>query len=277
MEFWVRHETVYTYDRPVRLGPHILRLCPRCDAATALVRHELCIEPEPAGRSDYLDLEGNVASRVWFLGETRSLVISSEFQAHTLRVNPYDYLPEPVPGPGICYAPPLPDRLSPWLGDDDPGPGVRTMAAALWDQSGDMADFLHRLNTHLRNHIRRRIRGTGHPMAPAETLRLGEGACRDLAVLFVAACRTRGIAARFVSGYQRGDGSHAQRHMHAWPEVYLPGGGWRGFDPTHGLAVADAHVAVASAATPGDAAPVEGGYFGQARSRLETEVHIHVE
>ncbi len=277
MEFWVRHETVYTYDRPVRLGPHVLRLRPRCDAAATLVHHELRVEPEPAGRCDCLDLEGNWISRVWFLGETRRLAIYSEFQVRTLRVNPYDYLPESAPGPGVCYADPDLTRLRPWIDAADPGPETRALAAELWDQSADMADFLHRLNAHLRNHFTRGPRETGHPLSPAETLRRRHGACRDLAVLFIAVCRTRGIAARFVSGYQEGDGDRPHRAMHAWPEVYLPGGGWRGFDPTHGLAVADGHVAVAAAAESADATPVAGGYVGEAHAALKTEVRIHVE
>jgi transglutaminase-like putative cysteine protease len=84
------------------------------------------------------------------------------------------------------------------------------------------------------------------------------GSCRDFAVLFMAACQAVGLAARFVSGYQEGDEAQEARELHAWPEVYIPGGGWRGFDPTHGLAVCDRHVPLAAAAHPANAAPVSG-------------------
>jgi transglutaminase-like putative cysteine protease len=94
-------------------------------------------------------------------------------------------------------------------------------------------------------------------------------------VLFAAACRIQGLAVRFVSGYQaRSESGGEERHMHAWPEVYLPEIGWRGFDPTHGTDVDDAHVAVAAAADPEEAAPVSGSYFGTAGSALEVEVRI---
>ena len=95
-----------------------------------------------------------------------------------------------------------------------------------------------------------------------------QGACRDFAVLFIDACRCVGLAARFVSGYQDAYRSMGKRDLHAWAEVYLPGAGWRGYDPTRGLAVADHHVAVAAAADPQNAAPVTATYRGrQRRSR----------
>ncbi|MGB7934938.1 MAG: transglutaminase-like domain-containing protein [Gammaproteobacteria bacterium] len=103
----------------------------------------------------------------------------------------------------------------------------------------------------------------GPPQPPEVTLDRGRGACRDLAVLFITMCRLQGIAARFVSGYQaRAETEHPRRYLHAWPEVYLPGGGWRGYDPGHGDAVAGA-------------APIEGSFYGAgASSSLEYELNI---
>jgi transglutaminase-like putative cysteine protease len=106
------------------------------------------------------------------------------------------------------------------------------------------------------------IREDGDPLPGEETLARGAGSCRDLAVLFMDACRARGIAARFVSGYQEGRSPQDRSDMHAWSEVYLPGGGWRGYDPTLGLAVADRHIALASAAVPQLAAPISGSFRG---------------
>ena len=101
-------------------------------------------------------------------------------------------------------------------------------------------------------------------MTAADTLRCGTGSCRDLTVLFMEVCRSQGLAARFVSGYQAGDPGQQDRELHAWPEVYLPGGGWRGFDPTLGLAVTDQHIAVACSWHPAGAAPVVGTIRGTA-------------
>jgi transglutaminase-like putative cysteine protease len=96
-------------------------------------------------------------------------------------------------------------------------------------------------------------------------------------VLFVDCCRAEGIAARFASGYQKGHERSERRHLHAWPEVYLPGAGWRGFDPTHGEAVADTHVTIAAAAHSRDTLPVSGNFLGAgAISTLDYTVEIQV-
>jgi transglutaminase-like putative cysteine protease len=276
MRFQVHHVTTYRYSRPVRLGPHWLRLCPRCDGGTELLRHELDIQPLPAGRSDAVDTEGNLVTRVWFMGEAACLTIASRFEVRTLRTDPYDYLAEPMPWDAL-YAPGLQRRLTPWINQETVAPSVLELAGELRKDRKDAREFVHGLNERLYRLIDRDIRDTGQAHAPEETLRRGRGACRDLAVLFTAVCRSQGLAARFVSGYQKGRGGRPRRYMHAWPEVYLPGGGWRGFDPTHGLAVADQHVAVAAAACPGDAAPIDGSFHGDAQSTLQAEVRIHVD
>jgi transglutaminase-like putative cysteine protease len=103
---------------------------------------------------------------------------------------------------------------------------------------------------------------------------MGEGSCRDLTVLYLAIARSQGFAGRFVSGYHVSPGTDGAHDLHAWPEIYVPGGGWRGFDPTTGLAVADLHVGVAVGALPQQAAPVSGTYVGDATSELETYVEI---
>ena len=118
-------------------------------------------------------------------------------------------------------------------------------------------------------------REEGTPRDPDATLSLQSGACRDLAVLFVECCRSVGLAARFVSGYAHIDDS-TDHEFHAWAEVYLPGGGWRGYDPTLGLAVADRHVVVAAAAHPSDAAGISGTFRGSAVATIETAVEISV-
>ena len=174
------------------------------------------------------------------------------------------------------YAPPVAAALAPYLGNDAPGMAVRSLVAQLHRASdGSPASFLAGLNQWIYREIEREIRDQGHPQSPAQTLRLRRGACRDQTVLFAALARTAGIAARFVSGYQDKSALDTERrYLHAWPEVYLPGGGWRGFDPTRGIAVAGGHVPVAASANPSDAAPVDGSYFGSARSAMEFQLEI---
>jgi hypothetical protein len=119
------------------------------------------------------------------------------------------------------------------------------------------------------------LREHGDSWTAEETLRHGEGACRDFSVLFIEACRSAGIAARFVSGYCLGDVA-SDTHMHAWAEVYLPGAGWRGFDPSRGVTTSDDHIAVAASYSPQDASPTDGSFRGEAAASMEAEILISV-
>jgi transglutaminase-like putative cysteine protease len=272
MRFQIRHVTEYTYARNVVLAPHTFRLRPREDGSQWTHRFDLRIEPEPTGRCEFLDVEGNVVTRAWFMDGGATFRVTAEMDVETLRANPFDYLPA-FDG-WEMYPPGLKRRLAPYLDAGPVGTGVTQLAQSLRRSSDEPLAFLGALNAHLHERFGREIRELGAAQTPDETLARGKGACRDLAVLFNAVCRLQGIAARFVSGYQRGEEERERRYLHAWPEVYLPGGGWRGFDPSHALAVADAHVAVAAGAEPDQAAPVDGVYYGDAAATLETYVRI---
>jgi transglutaminase-like putative cysteine protease len=139
---------------------------------------------------------------------------------------------------------------------------------------GDAQAFVLELTRILHQRFPRVIREHGDPWDSPVTLERGEGSCRDLAVLYMAVARSQGFAARFVSGYNTVPGENDVHDLHAWAEVYLPGGGWRGFDPTIGMAVADRHIAVAAGALAEQAAPVSGTYAGHATSKLDTYVTI---
>ncbi len=276
MHFQVSHVTTYQYSRPIRLGEHWLRLRPRGDGGVELRGHDFDIQPAPQARADILDVEGNLVTRIRFQGETDRLTIASRFEAVTTRADSHDPTLEKMPWDRL-YPPELRRRLAPWIARTAVAPAVRALAEELRAASSDGIEFIDRLNKALHQRIHGVIRDTGQALAPGETLRRGQGACRDRARLFIAICRAQGIAARFVSGYQKGQATRDIRYMHAWPEVYLPGSGWHGFDPAHGQRVTDQHVAVAAAARPEDAAPIEGSFFGDARSEMKAEVRIHVD
>jgi len=272
VKFNVRHSTTYRYSKPVFLEPHAIRLRPRSDPAQREISSSLIIEPKPVRLSWVLDGEGNSVAYAWFEGLTETLDITSACEAETFRNNTFDFLwIDQSDRLGFKYqeALALERFLSP-----DPAPQTLTREVQA-SAGGSTADFLGALNLRIHQSIKVVIREEGDARSPAETLRLGEGACRDLTVLFVACCREVGLAARFVSGYQAGDPDSADRYLHAWAEVYLPGGGWRGFDPTLGLAVADQHVAVASAPSSTGAAPVSGSFRGTgASAEIETALWL---
>lgn len=275
MHFRIRHITRYTYAKAVRLGPHVIRLHPRPDARLRVAEYVCAITPEPRVSSYCLDHAGNVILRAEFATPTQELVIDSRFTA-TTRAGACTTLSVP-PGLPVQYCPHEADYLAVYSRADKPDPSLQALLDELCaaSQARPLA-FLDAANTYIYNNIQREIREQGAPQTPQQTLAQRRGACRDVAVLFIALCRTQGFAARFVSGYQaQAEAEHAQRYLHAWPEVYVPAVGWRGYDPTHGTLVDAAHVAVAAAHTPAGAAPVEGSYYGEAvESELTFTVNI---
>jgi len=278
MRLVATHTTRFRYSAPVYSEPHVIRLRPRCDSFQRLLRYRLKVTPEPELLSEALDVEGNVVAHAWFSGLAQALHVTSEFEVETLRINPFDYL---VIGDGAGrlpfeYSVALRERLAPSLarpaGAD---PAVDEFMRPILAQSGRQPlAFLSALNQAIHESHAVTVREHGEPLLPAQTLAAERVACRDLAVLFTDCCRAVGIAARFVSGYQ--EEGRGARFMHAWAEVYLPGGGWRGYDPTQGLAVADRHVAVAAGNSPSDASPIRGSFRGDAEAApLKAEIRIN--
>jgi transglutaminase-like putative cysteine protease len=270
--FRVQHESLYRYDVPVQLGPHTLRLTPRAGAIQISSRR-LIVEPEPSTWSEELDGFGNPITTVGFAGSTQSLRVESHFELDTA-------LP-PSLAP-VSVALPLPraghDDLSQYV-VGSAHPSVQAYADELADRAQrDPVAFLDQLTRALYERIDRHVRPSGDAREAHETLALGSGACRDLTVLFLEACRSQGLAGRFVSGYQAAAQTpDGQRHLHAWAEVHLPGAGWRGWDPMHGVRVGDGHVALCAAPRQAATMPIEGGFFFQGaivRSTLDHSVRI---
>ncbi|MBF2077919.1 MAG: transglutaminase family protein [Synechococcales cyanobacterium T60_A2020_003] len=284
MRYQITHQTAYIYSEPVALAPHMLRLRPRSDANQQLHRFDLSIEPAPVGQSAMIDLDGNSIHKVWFSDTPVSeLLITTVSEVETLCTNPFAYLLDPwavnLP-PAYSDSPPL--GLQPYLAgylSKIPGaidPVAAQLAQEVWyEVSGNTVAFLSTLNQRIYEHCGYTIRETGGPFPPGVTWTKKSGSCRDVSVLFMEACRAMGLAARFVSGYQEGDVDTNDRHLHAWAEVYLPGAGWRGFDPTHGLAVSDRHIALVACPHPQDAAPITGTLLkGGVRSQMTYTLKI---
>lgn len=277
MRYQVRHTTRFRYGEPVFLEPHTSRLRPRCDSAQRLTRYHLDFDPEPSVLSETKDAEGNDVTHAWFAGMTAALTVRSEFEVETLRDNPFQYLlldeaamRVPVTYPDAIRAQ-LEASLAPVGSASDRLQAFVQPVAA--QANGETLPFLTALTGKIRDTHSVIVREHGDPLEPEETLLRREGACRDLAVLFMDCCRSLGIATRFVSGYQDAGRDSASNHMHAWAEVYLPGAGWRGYDPSQGLAVADRHIAVAASAVPRLAAPIYGTYRGEAKAEpLQAEI-----
>jgi transglutaminase-like putative cysteine protease len=276
VQFFIRHDSLYRYDVPIQLANHVVRLTPR-PGTVRVASHRITVEPQPLDFTHATDPFGNAIVQLGFGGATQSLRVLSELELDTL-------------APPMLF--PVSERLplaggSIWPSDGDLTlyrggaihPNVQGFAAGLAAEAGqEPVAFLDHLTRTLFQRLDRGIRPTGEARAAHETLALGSGACRDLTVLFLDACRSQGLPARFVSGYQaQAQTPDGQRHLHAWAEVHVPGAGWRGWDPMHGLRVGDGHVALCSAPDQAATMPIEGGFYFQGprvNSTLDTSVII---
>lgn len=268
MRYKIAHITTYTYTQPVELAPHIVRLRPRSDRSQTLHSFSVEVVPEPAGVSDILDIEGNSIVQMWFKELTSQLKIEVRSQVETHCENPFNYLLEPwATHLQIDYPASTLTQLQPYFHPlgiaTSVDMAVSNLAQEVWHSTnGNTVAFLGELNQRLYQDCKQTIRETGHPLPAGITWNQKLGSCRDIAIVFIEACRAVGLAARFVSGYNEGDPDQNERHLHAWVEVYLPGAGWRGYDPTQGLAVADRHIAIVASALPRNAAPISGTIRG---------------
>ena len=277
MLFHVTHITEFRYSHPVFLEPHRVQLRPRHDGCQRLLDFDMHVDPAPAGLSACIELDGNASDRLWFNDLQKRLAITTRFTVETLCTNPFDYILDPA---GLrlpmVYDEEVSAALAPYRDRANSRSAVLDFAEAIAEEvDRETAAFLIILTNRIQERSEIILRRRGDPWPASRTLTQGRGACRDLAVLMMDACRAMGLAARFVSGYQEADPARTERELHAWVEVYLPGAGWRGYDPTCGLAVSDRHVALAAAPKPSGASPTKGALRGDGvTSTLHTEIRM---
>lgn len=275
MYFAIEHLTRYEYTLPVTLSEHLLRFTPLPIPSQQLLSYRLDITPQPVARVDGTDAWGNLIQRIHFSGETPVLDIQVHLEVSTQ--TSHTDLPLPPLGLPPTYGSEAPALAAYLTLLEQPTQLAPFLEPILAGAGNDLCTFLEHLNAAIHGFYHQGVRLEGPPRSPAETVQRKEGVCRDLAVLFMAGCRQLGIASRFVSGYQQGDGYRQHRYLHAWAEAYLPGWGWLGFDPTHGTRVGDDHVAIAAAPSPEGTMPVEGGYTftgAEITSTLTTDIRI---
>ena len=283
MRYRIIHRLTYEYEQPVRLSPHLLRMRPRCHGDQQLHHHDLHIQPEPLGLTHLLDAEGNGVTQCWWPDPpTPILDITVTSEVSTYCTNPFNFLLEPwatqLP---LDYPTSLRASLQPYLlnlplqSPEQDNVATQLAQAIAEAVDGNTVNFLTELNQRIHSHCQYEARETGDPWPPWMTWTRKRGTCRDFVVLFMAACRSIGLAARFVSGYEEGDPAH-QSDLHAWAEVYLPGAGWRGYDPTLGLVVSDHHVAVCASHWQRNTGPVSGHHEGEGsvNATMKAEVQL---
>jgi transglutaminase-like putative cysteine protease len=229
------------------------------------------------------DVHGNSLAVVHFSETASELVIESDLTLNHFESNPFDFYlePEAVRYP-FSYDPETLLGVSSLAQTAYPSESseLRNWLGQFW-QTGRTIDtlvLLQNLNSSISRQLRYQVRFEEGVQSPGETLSKGSGSCRDFATLFIESCRYLGLAARFVSGYiLAGSTEGSEASTHAWAEIYLPGGGWKGFDPTLGTLTTSQHVSVAVARVPEWASPISGSYLGPSSAFVGLETSVRVE
>ncbi len=275
----ILHRTYYNFSGAVTLGPHYLRLRPREDYDLHIESLNLVITP-PATLLWHRDVEGNSVAMATFDKSANQLAVESEAIIQQFNEAPLDFLvadyainyPFSYQSDDLMILAPymaLPETetrnlLSEWM-------------TKFWQPNEPIQTYslLERLGTYIHQTLTYRVREEPGVQTAAQTLNGGTGSCRDFALLFMEAARCLGLAARFVSGYLHSPPSATDYGAtHAWAEVYLPGAGWKGFDPTVGAMAGTDHIAVAVARLPDAVPPIEGSFIGPPGSTLHVGVWV---
>ena len=276
----ILHRTYYNFSGDVWLEPHTLRLRPREDHELRIESSDLNITPAASLRW-YRDVEDNSVAIATFDSHTDQLVIESEIVIQQYNEAPLDFLVADyaIDYP-FSYKPEDMAVLSPYMittGQQGKDP-LADWVASIWQPGERIQSYalLQRLCVHIQQTLVYQLREEPGVQSAEDTLSLGSGSCRDSAYLFMEAARRFGLAARFVSGYLKAEPSAFNYgSTHAWAEVFLPGAGWKGFDPTIGQVVGTDHTAVAVARLPESVPPVAGSFTGPPGTSLDVGVWVN--
>jgi transglutaminase-like putative cysteine protease len=280
VEIHIHHRTSYHYAQKVSFGSHHLMMRPREGHGLRLERCSFDISPSFRLRWIRDHYENNIGL-VEFSDEAMELVFDCKFIVQILERNPFDFiLPPEVTEYPFYYEHELFSEIQPltssiYVRDTE---RMRQWLDRFWSPGKTVGtlELLQELNLSIYRTFKYQRRESKGVQSPAETLKSKSGSCRDFATLFIEACRSLGLAARFVSGYLYSSAIAGKMSMHGWTEVYLPVAGWIGFDPSWGV-LADSHyIPVAVSRHSEHAPPISGSYFGSSKSFLKSQVDLYV-
>jgi len=256
-----------------------MRLKPHPDSRQRLLQFDLDITPQPSFLTHHSDAENNSLTTAWFQGNHQSLEIVARSTVEVANNNPFDFIlndPAMTQLP-ILYTEPEKSLLNMYvvIETENLKPLEEFLRPILAQTKYETIPFLTELVTYIFSRFKRKERKSGGPWEPEKILQKGKGACRDYAWLFVLACRSVGLAARFVSGYHAPYNPRKKPELHSWAEIFLPGAGWIGFDPSLGLAISERHIALTASYNPTLTIPTSGKFWGKdVKSELRTFISI---
>ena len=275
----ILHRTYYNFTAPVRLEPHVLRLRPRENHELRIESSTLDITP-PATLRWHRDVEDNSVAIATFDTPAEQLLIESAVIIQHYNEAPLDFLvADYAMNYPFTYTPDDGIVLSPYMkaAANETNDALTDWIATLWQPDEPIQTYalLQRLCVHIQQKLSYQVREEPGVQTAIDTLSRGTGSCRDFATLFMEAARRLGLAARFVSGYLNAPPSAVDfGATHAWAEVYLPGAGWKGFDPTIGAIVGTDHIAVAVARLPEAVPPIAGSFVGPPGASMNVGVWV---
>jgi hypothetical protein len=272
----INHETRYNYETEVLLNPHILYLTIQNRNYYKITHHSIIVDPEPTGLNALIDLENSSYYQAWFGRYTNHLNIKVQFIVEAAEFNPLHFIYDSrftKLSTGFDYGGYKNNLIEVYLHQLFL-PELKSFALEFFHATSDIVTFLHSINAYIHQHWQHEIRiepGFQHPLITFSDKR---GSCRDLAYMMMEMLKSVGLASRFVSGYAYNPSLSEEHNLHAWIDIYMPGAGWIGIDPSLGLFCDHHYFPLAASYEPSNTLPVIGTFGGTSGSELYTFVDI---